>query len=227
MHNEILTKFIENPSVLYIYEVGLQIYGLFSNVEDRDFLLVYDNNCIPKEFIKIDTVFYKYYEENEFGKYSFLAIQIQDWFELVLGNTIIAWECACLPKKYIHKEHVKLLLQTNPLALRQNYEECYNDFLREAIFYINRGDTLTGQKCLWKIVKYVQFANQIIENHKIINFKEVLKPYKQIVDGQVSDPSIIMEIFKKELFPHLERFKKYTDGMLAKSKLKYINQDVK
>lgn len=223
-----LNKLIEDPKVLYIYEVGLQIYGLFPSVKDRDFIVICENNYIPN-FPNAQNSYGNIigFCDSENEKLQFEIIFIKDWFEKVLRGDLLAWICACLPKKYIYKEHVKLLLQTDPLALRQNYEECYNDFLREAIFYINRGDTLTGQKCLWKIVKYVQFANQIIENHKIINFKEVLKPYKQIVDGQVSDPSLIMETFKKELFPHLERFKKYTDGMLAKSKLKYINQDVK
>lgn len=70
------------------------------------------------------------------------------------------------------------------------------------------------------------FSNQIIENHKIINFKEPADSYRHIVNGQVSDLSTIIGTFESEIYPHLERFKKYTDEMLAKSKLKSIKQDI-
>ena len=39
-----------------------------------------------------------------------------------MNGNMEAWECACLNKKFILKEHVKLMLVTNPLQLRKHYE---------------------------------------------------------------------------------------------------------
>ena len=220
MHNEILKKYIENPKILYLYEIGLQVYGLFTDVEDRDFLIICDNDYKNDDFPSSTFI-----EENEFGQYHFRVIPIKIWFQYVLNGDLLAWECACLNKKFIYKEHVKLLLQTNPLQLRKAYESNTPDLIQLAINNINNDCPISGQKTLWSIVKYVIFSNQIIENHKIVKFKEVVAPYQQIVNGQVSDSTSILATFEKELEPHLERFKKYTDGMLAKSKLKFINQD--
>ena len=36
-----------------------------------------------------------------------------------MNGSIEAWECACLNKKFIIKEHVKLLMKTDPLGLRK------------------------------------------------------------------------------------------------------------
>lgn len=218
MHNEILKKYIDDPNILYIYEIGLQIYGLFPDVVDRDFILVCQNGYVPKDFNESVS--------NESGIYNFKIFSIEQWFNLVLNNELIAWECACLNKKFIHKEHVKLMLTTNPLQLRKIYEFNINASIEKAIRFINDKNTLSGQKLLWTIVKNVMFSNQIIENHKIINFKEPADSYRQIVNGQISDLSTIIDTFKSEMYPHLERFKKYTDEMLAKSKLKSIKQDI-
>lgn len=90
--------------------------------------------------------------------------------------------------------------------------------------HILKGNSITGQKCLWEIVKYLKFANQIIENHKIVNFKEVAEDYRQIVNGQVSDLETIMSTFNERLSKPLQLFKSYTDGVLKASKIKKIIQ---
>ena len=205
-----LQKLIENKDILYIYEVGLQIYGLFDGIEDRDFLLIVTNEFIPdKELL-----------ENE----HYQIININNWFDAVTNNKMIAWECACLPKKFIHKEHVKLLLQTNPLQLRKEFDEMYKYDYASAQVHILKDAPITGQKELWKLVKYLKFANQIIENHKIVNFKDVAEDYKQIVNGQIYGWDEIIEVFSDRLKGPLELFKKYTDGILKADKIKKFLQ---
>ena len=131
-----------------------------------------------------------------------------------------AWECACLPKKFIHKEHVKLLLQTDPLELRKEFDSIFNYIVASARVQIIKERPLTAQKMLWTLVKFLKFANQIIENHKIVNFKDVAEDYKQIVNGQISNDEEIIQIFEDRLREPLALFKKYTDGMLKASKIK-------
>lgn len=209
----LLEHLIENKDILYIYEIGLQIYGLFTDSEDRDFLLVIsDDYDIPKEL-----------KDNE----HITIYRISDWFKKVLLNEMIAWECACLPKKYVIKEHVKLLLQTNPLQLRKEFDETYKYTFASAQANILKDKPITGQKGLWTIIKYLKFANQIIENHKIVNFKDVAEDYRQIVNGQISDFDAIMDTFNERLNVPLQLFKKYTDGPLKASKIKKILQNKK
>lgn len=222
MPNETLEKFINDPKILYIYETGIQVYGLFPDIEDRDFLLICDNDYVPEGFIPYSKDEYLY-DEN--GTYQYRMFPIKRWFNEVLSNSMLAWECACLNKKFIHKEHVKLLVQTNPVQLRKDYDAEQNQLIESASELIKAGNTLTGQKMLWYLVKYVMFANQIIENHKIVKFKEPLDSYKKIVNGQISDLDTILQTFKEELYPHLERFKKYTDEPLRLSKIKKIIQN--
>lgn len=221
-----LEKLIEDPKILYIYEVGLQIYGLFPEVNDRDFILICENGYIPD----ISTVQNEYgkitgFEEIDDCKYNYTIIFIKDWFEKVLNGQLLAWECACLPKKYIHKEYVKLLLQTNPLQLRKNFDQSRKTIIPTAKLAFEEGNILTGQKLLWNIIKDVMFINQIIENHKILNFKEPQKVYREIVNGQCDDWDTTFNVFYEYLTKHRDRLKEYTDGALMMSKLKKINQD--
>jgi hypothetical protein len=127
-----LEKLINDKEILYIYEIGLQIYGLFDGIEDRDFLLIVSDDFIPNDELIND----EHYQ----------IINIHTWFEYVTDNKMLAWECACLPKKFIHKEHVKLLLQTNLLKLRKEFDELYKyDFVKAQIYSINN-QPITAQK---------------------------------------------------------------------------------
>lgn len=223
MHNEVLEKFIQDAGIFYIYEVGLQIYGLFPDTEDRDFIVICNDDYIPEGFTSEN-------EEllltitNEFGTYNFKYYSMTEWFKLVLDSSILAWECACLNKKFIHKEHVKLLMETNPLKLRKNYESTYPTRLIVAIDQIHSGNIITGQQYFWKVVKDVMFSNQIIENHKIVNFKEPAESYRLIVNGRETDELNMMQTYMQELSAPLERFTQYTDTIYRKSKLKPIVQ---
>ena len=63
-----LQKLIDDRDVLYIYEIGLQIHGLFDNSEDRDFLLVVSDDYIPSKELEDDEHFQVYYISNWFNR---------------------------------------------------------------------------------------------------------------------------------------------------------------
>ena len=216
MHNY-LKELTDDSNVLYIYEIGLQIYGIMKNTENRDYLVIVDDNYIPDGFVKVNDK-YERQVQTEHGVLSFQMMFIKDWFTKVLGSSMLACICAYLPKRYVIKEHVKLVLFLRPLDLRKWYEDNKQQFIEEALDDIKNGNTLSGQKALWKLIVHVMFSNQMIEHHKIINFKEVVPSYKRIVDGQITDAMNILQLFIAEITPHYERFRMYTDEMLAKSK---------
>ena len=121
---------MKSPVVYYLYNRGSVIYDLCNKDSDIDFLVVVDNEFIlPEEFEE-----YKY-ENKQLRKIKynikcnncdFMLFTTDEWFNKVINGELIAWECACLPKKFIHKEHVKLMMSTNPLQLRKDYEEHLN-----------------------------------------------------------------------------------------------------
>lgn len=102
-------------------------------------------------------------------------------------------------KKFIIKEHVKLLLKTDPLGLRKQVVKLNNQITTENF----------NPKDAWKVIVYCKFANQIIENHKIINFKEANSERIMINKGDYN-------VYKACLNKPLEKLKKSTDGMLKK-----------
>lgn len=192
---ELLKQLIEDKTVLYIYEIGKQIYGIFPDVKERSFLVIVDPEFTINDSIYID------------GENTFNFIIIDEWFRMIQNCDILAWECACLPKKYVIKEYVKLLMKTDPLKLRMNYLRLYKKNYESALKEIELGNTLTAQILLWKITKYAIFANQILENHKIVNFKSVADDYRKIVDGQLTYKDDILKKFETAN-------KKYQDDLM-------------
>lgn len=215
---ELLEKLINDPKVLYIYEVGLQIYGLFPNSDNREFIVICENSYRPQEFSNgYENLRCEAFE----GEHHFISVQIKDWFAIVMNGSILGWECACLPKKFIHKEHVKLLMQTNPLQLRKTYEVDKILYKHRYENFLNEGSIISAQQELFNLFKSVKFSNQIIENHKIVNFKCLAEDYRNIVTGN----RYSINKFDEYLDEELTRFKKYTDDLLRRDKIKKIIQN--
>lgn len=182
--NKFLEYLIADPLVLYIYRRGSVIYGCDNENSDEDFLVIVQNdwsldnvwsgfhtdNIVENEDIKEHVV----YENCDFIFYSIFT-----WFEKIMSNDIEAWECACLNKKFIIKEHVKLLLKTNLLQLRKSVDKAFKE---SQSLITSTQDVNIIQKWLWNTVKAVIFANQIIDNHKIINFNDVQESRKSIIN---------------------------------------------
>ena len=139
--------------------------------------------------------------------YDFIFKTNEEWFDDVMNGSIEAWECACLNKKFIIKEHVKLLMKTDPLGLRKQIVKMDN--------LINPDDF--NAKEAWRVIAYCKFANQIIENHKIVNFKEANLERKTILAGDY-------DTYKECLYAPLDLLKKSTDGMLKQELQKKIVQ---
>lgn len=217
--NKYLKHLIESPLVYYVYQRGSLIYGTNNIESDVDFLVVLDPNYkVPKEFKQYkvpnhqpNQVSYNIVYEN----CDFIFYNIEDWFKHVLNCEIDAWECACLNKKFIYKEYVKLLMETNPLKLRLNFDSLKKNLESEANIFLNRGDFKNAKKCYWHIIKSAMFTNQILENHKIVNFKEA-EPYFNILIETENDNNILVDIYNQLLDKSLCFLRKVTDGIKKK-----------
>ena len=195
MMNSFLDYLKESPDCLYIYNRDFSIYGLES--KERYTIVVKDDWICPEDWIGFDTDVYEVFYLNE-------------WFNIVLNGDLIGWECACLNKKYIIKEHVKLLMKTNPLQLKKTIRtqrlsnETYSDIniLRD-----------------WELIKNIKFAIQIIENHKIVNFKEAKNDYFNLLKCESIEE--ISEYINKSY----QILKDLTDGMLLQERIKEINNE--
>lgn len=186
---------------------GSRIYGLETKNSDYDYLVICNKHItFPKEF-------YNMREATNYGRRfdfhivvdncDFIFKTNEEWFDEVMNGSIEAWECACMNKKFIVKEHVKLLMKTDPLGLRKQIVKMNNAITENS-----------DPKDMWKVIAYCKFANQIIENHKIVNFKEANPERKIILES--SDPDNIFSEYVFCLSKPLELLKNSTDGMLKK-----------
>jgi len=103
------------------------------------------------------------------------------------------------------------MMQTNPLQLRNEIE-----YKKKALFE----STSPSIDKYWELIKDCKFAVQIIDNHKIVNFKEANPEFYQITTDSI----------KQEIFEDLscyKELKKRTDELLKQSKIKKILQKEK
>lgn len=193
--NSFLDYLKESPDCLYIYNRDFSIYGLES--KERYTIVVKDDWICPEDWVGFDTDVYEVFYLNE-------------WFNIVLNGDLIGWECACLNKKYIIKEHVKLLMKTNPLQLKKTIrtQRLSNEVYSDINILRN-----------WELIKNIKFAIQIIENHKIINFKEAKNDYFNLLKCESIEE--LTEYINKSY----QILKDLTDGMLLQERIKEINNE--
>lgn len=207
MENRFLDWLKESKKVYYIYMRGSRIYELETKDSDYDYLIICNKHItFPKEFYNMREVT-NYGRRFDFhiviDNCDFIFRTNEEWFDEVMNGSIEAWECACMNKKFIIKEHVKLLMKTDPLGLRKQVVKMDNAITEES-----------DPKDMWKVIAYCKFANQIIENHKIINFKEANPERKTILNMALGAPTFLE--YKLCLYKPLEKLKASTDGMLKK-----------
>ncbi len=106
-------------------------------------------------------------------------------------------------------------METNPLKLRLNFDSLKKNLESEANIFLNRGDFKNAKKCYWHIIKSAMFTNQILENHKIVNFKEA-EPYFNILIETENDNNILVDIYNQLLDKSLCFLRKVTDGIKKK-----------
>lgn len=213
MDNEFLNFLKENPKVFYIYNRGSVVYKLNTNESDVDFLVVVKNDFqLPKQYKK-----YKYPHHRKrqitfnvmYNNYDFIFFTVDEWFDMVMNNHMYAWECACLNRKFIHKEHVKLLLTTDLIKLRNGFDKTYKTNKTIAQKIQNRNPD-KFKKILWETIKNAIFTLQIIENHKIINYTAA--------NNYINVDSF--ELFEEKINIFYDKIKKYTDGIIELNKQK-------
>lgn len=197
MHKTTLNKLIENPEVYFIYDLRGSVFG----VDDfgEYIIVIKDGLVIVDEFDNSEIIKAAVYTSSE-------------WFKLVVNGEILPWICACIDKKYILKEHVKLLMTTNPLQLRK----CFDATKAQILSNLEETESST-QFNLWKIILFARFCNQIIENHKIVNFRNSASDYYEL--RKYNDSDELFSIFYKLLAPELDLLHKSTDGLLNKEKM--------
>lgn len=212
LNNRFLDWLNESKKVHYIYMRGSWIYDTQTKDSDIDFLVICDKYTrFPKEFYEMREVI-PYNRRFNFhikvDNYDFIFRTIEEWFDDVLKGSIEAWECACLNKKFIIKEYVKLLMKTDSLGLRKQIIKMHDSITPENF----------DLKEARKVIRYCVFANQIIENHKIVNFKEANSLTRLIQD---SDYDTYLSCLQEPL----KLLKKSTDGMLKQELQKKIVQN--
>ena len=204
MHKTTLNKLIEHPEVYYIYDLRGAAFG----VDDLgEYIIVTKDGLVIKDEL----------DNSEIVNVSIYSSS--EWFKLVINGEILPWICECIDKKYILKEYVKLLMTTNPLQLRKCFEATRVQILS------NLGETESSKRFnLWKIVLFARFCNQIIENHKIVNFRNSVNDYLEF--KKCDSNTELFNTYNKLLTPELYLLHKSTDGLLNREKLLKLQQKI-
>ena len=181
MHKTTLNKLIEHPEVYYIYDLRGAAFG----VDDLgEYIIVTKDGLVIKDEL----------DNSEIVNVSIYSSS--EWFKLVINGEILPWICACIDKKYILKEYVKLLMTTNPLQLRKCFEATRVQILS------NLGETESSKRFnLRKIVLFARLCNQIIENHKIVNFRNSVNDYLEF--KKCDSNTELFNTYNKLLTPEL------------------------
>ena len=205
MHKTTLNKLIEHPEVYYIYDLRGAAFG----VDDLgEYIIITKDGLVIKDEL----------DDSEIIKVSIYSSS--EWFKLVINGEILPWICACIDKKYILKEYVKLLMTTNPLQLRKCFEATRVQILS------NLGEIESSKRFnLWKIILFARFCNQIIENHKIVNFKNSANDYQEL--RKYTDDNELLNAFNALITPEINLLYKSTDGLLKREKIAKIQQKIK
>ena len=201
MHKTTLNKLIEHPEVYYIYDLRGAVFGV-DNLGEY-IVVVKDGLVIEDELDDSEIVKVSIYSSSE-------------WFKLVINGEILPWICACIDKKYILKEYIKLLMTINPLQLRKCFDTTKNQILS------NIEEVELKQFNLWKIILFARFCNQIIENHKIVNFRNSANDYRELRKYNNFDD--LLNVFNTLITPELNLLYKSTDELLKQEKIAKLQQ---
>ena len=201
MHKTTLNKLIEHPEVYYIYDLRGAVFGV-DNLGEY-IIVVKDGLVIEDELDDSEIVKVSIYSSSE-------------WFKLVINGEILPWICACIDKKYILKEYIKLLMTINPLQLRKCFDTTKNQILS------NIEEVELKQFNLWKIILFARFCNQIIENHKIVNFRNSANDYQELRKYNNFDD--LLNVFNTLITPELNLLYKSTDELLKQEKIAKLQQ---
>ena len=201
MHKTTLNKLIEHPEVYYIYDLRGAVFGV-DNLGEY-IVVVKDGLVIEDELDDSEIVKVSIYSSSE-------------WFKLVINGEILPWICACIDKKYILKEYIKLLMTINPLQLRKCFDTIKNQILS------NIEKVELKQFNLWKIILFARFCNQIIENHKIVNFRNSANDYRELRKYNNFDD--LLNVFNTLITPELNLLYKSTDELLKQEKIAKLQQ---
>lgn len=179
----------------YIYNRDFSIYGLPS--KERYTVVVKDDWICPEE--------YSDYDKTIFGIYT-----LTEFFDFVLKGKLIGWECSCLNKKYVIKEHVKLMMITNPIQLRKDVDALRN--------MIQTKEHLQTTDAMYDLIRAIRFSIQIIQNHKIVNYKDGYEDYIAVENAET-----FVEMWNIVNVSY-GTLKSLTDGMIKQEILKKANK---
>lgn len=195
--------------------------------EDEDILYGY---LLPPELFGIDFGITKYVLITKWAyrvpdKYKDIPIihfPIQLYFKYVTNNDLTAWILSCLDKKYIIKEHVKLLVNFDVLKIRKNIDNDYK-FLMDLMYEnFDVSDINEIRVIYMKLYKYLVFANQVIDNHKVVNYHIVgtgLKLINEIKTGTIN------ECYRLTILPEMQKLIAKTEELRRKELIKKLKNE--
>lgn len=179
MNKENLQSLLEDPNILYLYDIQS-----FSTIKNHYIAIVKNTHKridIPDD-IQL-TVF-----------------SIKKWFDVMITkNALLAWKCNCLNKKFILKEHIKLMLTTDPIGLYKQYLERK----RECEQIIEFAD-VAQLDTFWENLFDIKCISEIVENHKIVNYSPPITFDKMLTEIESIGLENVYQLYVGKYIKHIK-----------------------
>lgn len=205
MTNDFIKYIQEDEDILYGYFLPLDLFGV-------DFGIT--------KYVLITKWAYKV--PDKYKDIPIIHFPIQLYFKYITNNDLTAWILTCLDKKYIIKEHVKLIMSFDVLKIRKNIDNDYK-FFSDLMYRIFDISDINEIKAIYmKLYKYLVFANQIVDNHKITNYHIVgsgLKLINEIKTGTIN------ECYHATIKPEMQKLIAKTEELRRKELIKRLKNE--
>lgn len=205
MINDFIKYIQEDEDILYGYFLPPDLFGLKSGVT---------------KYVLITKWAYKV--PDKYKDIPIIHFPIQLYFKYVTNNDLTAWILTCLDKKYIIKEHVKLIINFDVLKIRKNIDNDYKFFNDLILRDFDVSDINEIKAIYMKLYKYLVFANQIIDNHKIINYRSVGSGLKMIDSIKTGD---INTCYREVILPEMRKLIARTEELRRKELIKKLKNE--
>ena len=149
-----------------MFRCGSHVYGTSSNTSDQDFVIVWKDPDAKKDLLFRPKLNFVVYGLTAFGK----ALEDQNVFAL---------ECYFAPKQHVLKEasfHFKLDSKKLFEAAKERSDSDYAKAKR-----IFDHDPESAKKKVFHAIRVPQFAKQIAEFGKIVNFHAAIPTWEEII----------------------------------------------
>jgi len=163
---------IDLSQVAAVYAYGSQVYGTMTEVSDKDFIVVVDDQT------------FRHPDRHYTGEFDFSFYKQRQFEALSLEQEISILECLFLPPQHIIADRLKpgYLLDVPKLRASISHKAS-NSWVKAKKKLEVTKEYHIGIKSLWHSLRVLMFGRQIATKGKIVNYQEANDLFHEIMSS--------------------------------------------